>query len=113
MEDGGRYEFYSSVPPGGSGFNASWIVPPKTNTLTADSKETDPNPLQLLLATKVGEGLRLWWRGTVSDPRVNGQSPYGGWLLTGWPGDIYWSCAVVPPRLPDLGPVVPSTEFDS
>lgn len=105
MTDFGRHEFYSSVPPGGSGFNASWIVPSRTVTLAADSKESDPTPLALLLSTRVDGNLRLWWRGSMSDLVVNGQEAHG-YTGGGWPGDIYWACAVVPSRVPDVGPVV-------
>jgi hypothetical protein len=114
MTDFGRHEFYSSVPPGGSGFDASWILPSRTVTLTPDSKESDPTPLQLLLATNVNGNLRLWWRGTLSDAVVNGHPPsFGiGGSATGWPGDIYWSCAVELPRVPDVGPVAPVEGFN-
>jgi hypothetical protein len=106
MTDFGRYESYTSVPPGGSGFNVSWVVPSKSVTLSADSKESDPTPLEMLLATKVDGNLRLWWRGTMSDQIINDWE-YGFPLGFGRPDEIYWSCAVVPPRLPDVGLRVP------
>jgi len=111
MDDVGRYEFYSSVPPGREGFNASWIVPSRTVTLTPDSKESDPTPLQLLLATKGRWNLLLGWRGSMSNAVVNGQEPSIGLIggsPNGWPSDIYWSCAVDLARVPDVGPIAPS-----
>jgi hypothetical protein len=105
MTDFGHYAFYSSVAPGGSGFNAGWIVPAKSVVLTADSKESDPNPLQLLLGTNVNGNLRLWWRGQLTNMLVNGQEAHG-YTAGGSPSvrDIFWSCAVVLPRVPDVSP---------
>jgi hypothetical protein len=105
--DSGRYEFYSSVPPGDSGFDASWILPARVATLTADSKQSDPTPLELLLSTKVDGNLHLWWRGDVSDLLIDGKEPHGGYTINGSPGEILWSCAIVPPKIPDFGPTVP------
>jgi hypothetical protein len=59
--DFGRFGFYTSVPPGGNGFDAAWIVPGQT-TVISDSKENDPSPLEQLLATKVDGFYRLWFR---------------------------------------------------
>jgi hypothetical protein len=105
MTDFGRYEFYSSVSPGGSGFNAAWIVPARSVTLTPDSKESDPTPLELLLGTQVSGKLRVWCRGNTSDLIVNGQQPYA-YTIGGRPDGLYWSYAVRLSRFHDVGSAI-------
>jgi hypothetical protein len=106
MADSDRYEFYSSVAPGGSGFDVAWIVPARSATLTPDSKESDPTPLELLLRSQLNGQIRLWLRGQTSDLIVNGQDPHFAFAIGGVPDGLYWSYAVALSRIPDVGPAI-------
>jgi hypothetical protein len=95
MEDQGRYEHYTSIPPGGKGFDVSWLVPARTLTLTPDSKVSDPTPLELLLRTQVDGWFHLQLRTGGSDLVINGRPqefPVGGYH-SGVHG-LNWSWAV-------------------
>ena len=105
MTDSDRYEFYSSVAPGGSGFNAAWIVPARSVTLTPDSKESNPTPLALLAGTQVNGQLGLWFRANCSNLIVNGRQA-SGYTVNGWPYGLCWSYAVMLSPLGDLEPVI-------
>jgi hypothetical protein len=108
VDDSNRYEFYTSVSPGSSGWSAGWIAPTRTVTLTPDSKESDPTPLALLLGTKVDGALRLWYRGRASEFVINGTSVPSGWIYGAAPDTIHWSWAVELPRATDAtAPVKP------
>lgn len=101
--DSGRHEFYTSVPPGGSGFNTAWIAPARTKTLTPDSKESDPTPLQLLLSANQNGTIPLWFALRFSNAVIDGQEARG-YTVNDGTGDFYWSYAYVPARVPIIGP---------
>jgi len=100
LQDSGRYEFYSSVPPGGSGFNAAWIAPARSATLTPDSKESDPNPLTLLLQSRRNGVFPLWFALDFSNEIINGREA-AGYTLDGGADTLYYGYAVIP-RLVDV-----------
>jgi hypothetical protein len=52
MFDQNRYELYASAPPGSDTYTAWWVEPYRGVTLTPYDKESDPNPLSLLLASE-------------------------------------------------------------
>lgn len=109
MRESDRHEGYSSVSPGASGFNTAWIVPGNSVTLAADSKESSPTPLQLLLNSKVDGKLRLAYRSRSSNHIVNGDDPHQGWGFYCGADYIHYGYAVEVPRLTlpivDVGPV--------
>ena len=108
MRESDRHEGYSSVSPGASGFNTAWIVPGNSVTLAADSKESSPTPLQLLLNSKVDGKLRLAYRSRSSNHIVNGDDPHQGWGFYCGADYIHYGYAVEVPRLTlpivDVGP---------
>jgi hypothetical protein len=92
------------VPPGGSGFNAAWIAPARSKTLTPDSKESDPTPLQLLLSANQNGVIPLWFGMQFDDLVIDGQTAHG-YTISGGAGDFYWSYAYTAKR-PGVGPIV-------
>jgi hypothetical protein len=95
LQDAGRYEFYSSVPPGGSGFNAAWIAPARSVTLTPDSKESNPNLLALLLQSRRNGIFPLWSSIAFSDEIINGHEAHG-YTIDGGADTLYYAYAVIP-----------------
>jgi hypothetical protein len=92
----GRYVFYTSVPTGGHGFDAAWIVPSQTTVITG-SKESDPSPLELLLATKVDGAYRLWFRHQFPELIANGTDvPF--FTVTPPPQPPMWSAVIMLPH---------------
>jgi hypothetical protein len=89
----GRFVFYTSIPPGGHGFDAAWIVPGQTTVITG-SKESDPSPLELLLATKVDGAYRLWFRHQFPQLMANGvEVPF--FTVTPPPEPPRWSAVII------------------
>lgn len=89
----GWHDFYTSVPPGGHGFDAAWIVPGQTTVITG-SKESDPSPLELLLATLVNGYYRLWFRHQFPQLIANGvEVPF--FRVTPPPEPPLWSAVVL------------------
>ena len=100
----GRQTFYTSVSPGAVGFEAAWIAPAASKTLTPDSKESDPTPLAMLLACRTNGMIPLWFGMDFSDVTVNGNAA-GGYAIGGGANDFYWSYAYIPGRqLPVISP---------
>jgi hypothetical protein len=96
--DFGTYDFYSSVPPGGHGFDAAWIVPAQTTIIT-DSKEHDPSPLEQLLATKVNGEYRLWFRHKVTELTVNNEKSIFGTITPNPEPPHWWATIALPHRV--------------
>jgi hypothetical protein len=113
MRESDRHEGYTSVSPNSSGFNAGWVVPANSVTLTPDSKESSPTPLQLLLAASVNGVIRLAYRWRTSNEviRMNGKE-IRGWAygIYGGVDYIHYSYAMVLPKVSiptvDVGPVM-------
>jgi hypothetical protein len=99
MTDFDRYEHYTSIPPGGRGIDVSCVLPARSVTLTADSKVSDPTPLEMLLRGVDDDG----HIGVVKflggqDFVANGQKPFAGYI-TGGPDYLYYTWAVRVPKV--------------
>lgn len=111
MWDQNRYEFYASAPPGSGTYTAWWVTPYRGVTLTPYGKESDPNPLALLLGTERDGFLHVWY--TFDYP----EGTFMGKDISWWVGSrvnepaltepiLYYSRAVLVPQAPDVEPVV-------
>ncbi len=107
MQDGARYEFYASKPPGGNYWTAWWVQPSRSVTLTPYGKESDPNALALLLATERNGELRLMfaYQFPWSEVTFNGKQARG-YTIDGGPETLFYSYGVAVPRAPKVEPVV-------
>lgn len=110
--DSGRHEFYTSVVPGGSGFDAAWIAPARSKTLTPDSKESDPTPLQLLLSAERNGVIPLWFGLNFSNLLIDGHEAHG-YTIWGGAEDFYWSYAYTMARRPGAGAIAEPVAFES
>jgi hypothetical protein len=99
--DQNRYEWYASLAPGDNQWKAWWIHPARSVTLTPCDKESDPNPLALLLATESGGELEVRFAGDFpsSGVTVNGKEAHG-YAIQGGPNTLYYSYAVSVPKPP-------------
>lgn len=64
LTDGGHFSFYTSIPPGGRGFDVGWICPARSGIFTnVPDKQDERNlsPLDRLLSLQVGNVLKLWF----------------------------------------------------
>ena len=111
MWDQNRYEFYASAPPGSSTYTAWWVTPYRGVTLTPYDKESDPNPLSLLLGTERDGFLHVWYTFDLPSGTFMGKD------ISRWVGNrvnapaptepiLYYSRAVLVPQAPDVEPVV-------
>jgi len=113
MRESDRHEGYTSVSPNSYGFNTGWVVPANSVTLTPDSKESSPTPLQLLLAANVNGVIHLYhrWRMSNEVVRINGKEARGwAYFLYGGVDYIHYSYAMVLPKVSiptvDVGPAM-------
>jgi hypothetical protein len=99
MFDQNRYELYASLAPGDNLWRASWIHPARSVTLTPYDKESDPNPLALLLSTESGGELVVQFAGDFPSSGVtfNGKETHL-YVIKGGPDTLYYSYAVLVPK---------------
>lgn len=106
MQDGARYEFHASQPPGGTTWTAWWVEPSRSVTLTPYGKESDPNALSLLLATEYGGYLHLMFAYQFPwlEITFNGKPYTGGAFIEGGPETLFYSYGVLVPPKADPSP---------
>jgi hypothetical protein len=100
MSDGGHFEFYTTVPPGGEGFSAAWLAEPYEKTFPSKrSKVGVPSPLEQLLSVRDGNVLRLWVALAFRDAELDDQPWEGPGAFSGGPQAISVNYAYLGPAL--------------
>jgi hypothetical protein len=100
MEDAGHFTFETFIVPGGDGYDAGWLVPPKGETYLPGPA---PSPLGHLLGLRVDNVLRLWFGVDLRNPTLHFSGPLsgsGGWAMGGGPNTLYYQYAYVGSALP-------------
>jgi hypothetical protein len=91
LSDSDGYEFYTTLPPGGAGFDVGWLTRKKEGVFTDVPDKQDPentSPLQRLLSLKQGTTLELWFAMDIQD-----QTPSGGFIMPWGPNTLCYTYA--------------------
>lgn len=91
LSDGDGYEFYTSVPPGGAGFDVGWLARKKEGVFTSVPDKLDASntsPLHRLMSLKQGNTLELWFAMDIQD-----KTPTGGIIWPWGPNTLFYSYA--------------------
>jgi len=94
LTDGGTYSTYTSVSPGGAGWDVGWLTPPSSGIYSSEPDKLDASmtsPLQRLLAMNVNGVLELWFALDIRNQK-------GGGSIYKWgPDHLYYAYAYAVP----------------
>ncbi len=101
LADSDKFEFYTSIPPGGRGWDVGWITPAKEGVFTAvpdKQDERNSSPLERLLSLQRGNTLELWH---VLD--AQNRTPASGTIWPWGPTTLFYTYAYVALASPGAG----------
>lgn len=101
LSDSDGFDFYTSIPPGGRGWDVGWLAPAKEGVFTnVPDKQDEQNtsPLQRLLSLKQGNTLKLWHALDIRD-----KTPVSGVIWPWGPKTLFYVYAYVAMASPVVG----------